>query len=142
MLDGASGRIRLSEQAVAAHPALKAHVGRTIAVGIRPENIHDPAERTDHPEDQRLSGTVELCEALGSDLVVHFSVPGTKVDVEDVREGTTDETTVALAGSGSVPVVARFGPRSKVALGEVVPIAVDTERMHFFDMSTRNAIWT
>ena len=141
-IDGASGRIRLSEQAVAAHPALKAHVGRTIAVGIRPENLHDPAERAGHPEDQRLSGTVELCEALGSDLVVHFSVPGTKVDVEDVREGTTDETTVALAGSGIVPVVARFGPRSKVALGEVVPIAVDTERMHFFDMSTRNAIWT
>ena len=141
-VDGASGRIRLAEQAVAAHPALKAHVGRTIAVGIRPENLHDPAERAGHPEDQRLSGTVELCEALGSDLVVHFSVPGTKVDVEDVREGTTDETTVALAGSGTVPVVARFGPRSKVALGEVVPIAVDTERMHFFDMSTRNAIWT
>ena len=141
-VDGASGRIRLSEQTVAAHPALKAHVGRTIAVGIRPENLHDPAERAGHPEDQRLSGTVELCEALGSDLVVHFSVPGTKVDVEDVREGTTDETSVALAGSGIVPVVARFGPRSKVALGEVVPIAVDTERMHFFDMSTRNAIWT
>ena len=141
-VDGASGRIRLAEQAVAAHPALKAHVGRTIAVGIRPENLYDPAERAGHPEDQRLSGTVELCEALGSDLVVHFSVPGTKVDVEDVREGTTDETTVALAGSGSVPVVARFGPRSKVAIGEVVPIAVDTERMHFFDMSTRNAIWT
>ncbi len=141
-IDGASGRIRLSEQAVAAHPALKAHVGRTIAVGIRPENLYDPAERVGHPEDQQLSGTVELCEALGSDLVVHFSVPGTKVDVEDVREGTTDETSVALAGSGSVPVVARFGPRSKVALGEVVPIAVDTERMHFFDMSTRAAIWT
>jgi len=141
-IDGASGRIRLSEQAVAAHPALKAHVGRTIAVGIRPENLYDPAERAGHPEDQRLSGTVELCEALGSDLVVHFSVPGTKVDVEDVREGTTDETSVALAGSGIVPVVARFGPRSKVALGEVVPIAVDTERMHFFDMSTRAAIWT
>ena len=83
-----------------------------------------------------------LSQALGSDLVVHFSVPGTKVDVEDVREGTTDETAVALAGSGIVPVVARFGPRSKIALGEVVPIAVDTERMHFFDMSTRNAIWT
>jgi multiple sugar transport system ATP-binding protein len=141
-IDGASGRIRLSEATVAAHPALKAHVGRTIAVGIRPENLHDPAERTGHPEDQRLSGTVELCEALGSDLVVHFSVPGTKVDVEDVREGTTDETAVALAGSGTVPVVARFGPRSRIALGEVVPIAVDTERMHFFDMSTRNAIWT
>jgi multiple sugar transport system ATP-binding protein len=141
-IDGASGRIRLSEATVAAHPALKAHVGRTIAVGIRPENLHDPAERTGHPEDQRLSGTVELCEALGSDLVVHFSVPGTKVDVEDVREGTTDETAVALAGSGTVPVVARFGPRSRIALGDVVPIAVDTERMHFFDMSTRNAIWT
>jgi len=141
-IDGASGRIRLSEATVAAHPALKAHVGRTIAVGIRPENLHDPAERTGHPEDQRLSGTVELCEALGSDLVVHFSVPGMKVDVEDVREGTTDETAVALAGSGAVPVVARFGPRSRIALGDVVPIAVDTERMHFFDMSTRNAIWT
>jgi multiple sugar transport system ATP-binding protein len=141
-IDGASGRIRLSEQTVAAHPALKSHVGRTIAVGIRPENIHAPAERPDHPEDQRLSGTVELCEALGSDLVVHFSVPGTKVDVEDVREGTTDETTVALSGTGSVPVVARFDPRSTVALRDVVPIVVDTERMHFFDMSTRNAIWT
>ncbi|MGD9705202.1 MAG: ABC transporter ATP-binding protein [Acidimicrobiia bacterium] len=141
-LEGASGRIRLSEAALAAHPALRGYIGQTIAVGIRPENLHDPAERPDHPDEQRISATVELCEALGSDLVVHFSMPGTKVDVEDVREGTTDETSVALAaGAGIVPVVARFGPRSAVKVGDTVPVVFDTERMHFFDMGTRNAIW-
>jgi multiple sugar transport system ATP-binding protein len=137
------GRIRLSEQAASAHPALKNHVGSRIAVGIRPENLHDPADRPGHPDDQKLPATVELREALGSDLVVHFSAPGERVSVEDVKEGTTEHTSVALTeDENTMQIVARFGPRSAVKLGDTVPIAVETERMHFFDLSTRTAIWT
>lgn len=36
--------------------------------------------------------------------------------------------------------VAAFAPRSRVKIGDTVEVVVDTERMHFFDPETGNAI--
>jgi multiple sugar transport system ATP-binding protein len=142
-ITGPQRDIRLSPEAVAGHPGLKRYVGQTIAVGARPENLHDPADYPDHPADQVLPATVELREALGSDLMVHFSMAGQRVSVEEIKGGAEDDKTFAIAeGEGIMPLVARFGPRSRVRDGDVVPIAVDTERLHFFDISTHAAIWS
>jgi multiple sugar transport system ATP-binding protein len=136
-------RVRLSEVAMAAHPGLKGFVGQVIAVGIRPENLHDPADRPGHPEDQMLKGIVELREALGSDLVVHFSVPGKRVLTEDVKEGAVEGEDLPVGvEAGTAPIVARFNPRSAIREAETVLIAVDTDRLHFFDLGTRSSIWT
>ncbi|MGE0305565.1 MAG: ABC transporter ATP-binding protein [Acidimicrobiia bacterium] len=137
-----AGQLHLSAASVASHPALRGYVGRTVALGIRPENLHDPAERAGHPDDQKLTAKVELREALGSDLMVHLSMRGRKVSVEDAHGGGDDTRSIALADSAdSVAVVARFGPRSAVRDGETVEFAVETERLHFFDLDTRSAIW-
>jgi multiple sugar transport system ATP-binding protein len=147
-------RVRLGEEAEAAHPALKDRIGSTIAIGARPESIYDPDDRPEHPDDQILRGTVELTEALGSDLVVHLSIPGRRVFTEDVREGVVvnaeeavvlgseDSTPVLLGGDDTAPIVARLPPHSRVREGETVPLAIDTARLHFFDLETRQAIWT
>jgi multiple sugar transport system ATP-binding protein len=135
-------QVRLGERCVAAHPALRNKVGQTIAVGMRPENLHDPASRVDHEADQQLKGTVELREALGSDLMVHFSVPGQRVLTEDVREGVEQAAEAGhIVGGPHAPVVARFDPHSQVREGDVAPIAVETDRLHFFDLETRQSIW-
>ncbi|MDX6619975.1 MAG: multiple sugar transport system ATP-binding protein, partial [Gaiellales bacterium] len=64
----------LDDEALTAHAALKAYEGREIIVGIRPEDMEDPALATDAPADRQLTGKVELTEALGSEIMVHVSV--------------------------------------------------------------------
>jgi multiple sugar transport system ATP-binding protein len=140
---GPNRKVRLSPAAVGAHPGLKRYVGKTIAVGVRPENLHDPADRPGHPSDQTMRAKVELREALGSDLMVHFSMPGHRVSVEEAKDtGEEDKAFAIPEGDGILPVVARFGPRSVVRDGETVDMAVDTDRLHFFDLDTRSAIWS
>ena len=46
--------------------------GATIVLGIRPEDMEDAALVSDAPAERRITSTVELREALGSDVVVHF----------------------------------------------------------------------
>jgi multiple sugar transport system ATP-binding protein len=140
---GPEGKLRLSPEAVAAHPGIKRYIGRKIGVGARPENLHDPAERTGHPLDQTMRAKVELREALGSDLMVHFSLPGNRISVDEVKDaGDADKMFAIPQGDGVLPLVARFGPRSRVSEGDLVDIAVETDRLHFFDLDTRSAIWS
>ncbi|WP_411698583.1 ABC transporter ATP-binding protein [Conyzicola sp.] len=134
-------KLQLSESVVAAHPALRDKIGQTLGVGVRPENLHDPAIRSDHPADQRLVGTVELTEALGSDLMVHFSFPATRVLTEDVQEGVEGGSPSEHGAADSAPLVARFSPHSQIKTGDIVDIAVDVDALHFFDLSTHASIW-
>jgi multiple sugar transport system ATP-binding protein len=134
-------QLRLPDEVVAAHPGLKSRVNTDIAVGIRPENLNDLVDRPGHPEDQQLQGIVELREALGSDLMVHFTIPGRRVLTEDIKEAD-DTGELAESGADVAELVARFTPHSRVREAETVPIAVDTDRMHFFDLTTRAAIWS
>jgi multiple sugar transport system ATP-binding protein len=135
-LDLPDSVLRLAPEALAAHPRLKEYGGRTIGAGIRHESLHDPADWADWPQDQRMQVTVELREALGSDVMVHGSVNARPVLTEDVREGAEG------AVREQSMVVARFSPRSRVREGDVVPVVVDTEQLHFFDLETRQSIWS
>jgi multiple sugar transport system ATP-binding protein len=38
--------------------------------------------------------------------------------------------------------VASFAPRSRVRMGDDIEVAVDVERVHYFDPETSLAIWT
>src|SRR3546814_4330096 len=50
---------------VAEHEALRAHLGQTIVLGIRPEDMEDAALEPDAPAERRIRSVVELREALG-----------------------------------------------------------------------------
>ena len=53
---------------LAARPALRDYVGRTLAVGIRPEDMEQPGPRFDVPEDRRIDDAVlsiRVCGSLG-----------------------------------------------------------------------------
>ena len=128
-------------------PALEAYVGRTVVVGIRPENLEDAALEPDTPDDQRLRGVVVLREPLGSEIVAHFTVAARPALTEDVRELARDvgqESAVRAAeaeGAGETVMVGRFGPRSRIKNGDVVDIAVETGALHFFDLETGLGIY-
>ena len=132
-------RIALEEEAVSARPALKNFEGRKVVLGIRPEDLEDAALATDVPADRRLRGRVDLREALGSEIMVHFTVDAPPALTEDVRElaqDIGDERAVKEATKGTqqhTTMVGRFGARSGVRVGETAEVAVDTRALHFFD---------
>ena len=80
---------------------------------------------------------MRLVEALGSELMVHFEID----DVERVASGDPDAPH-ELLGVGVANAVARFSPRSRVRVDEDVEITVSTENLHFFDVTTQQAIWS
>jgi multiple sugar transport system ATP-binding protein len=117
----------------AARPALAGYAGRDIAVGIRSEDMEDARLVRGAPEDTRLRATVQLVEALGSQVVVHFEVNAPKVVTEDTKLLEKDAGTTDVPHHEATKFVASFAPRSRVRLGDEIEVVVDTERMHFFD---------
>jgi multiple sugar transport system ATP-binding protein len=114
-------------------------------IGIRPEQLEDAALVRDVPDDSRVRGEVELREALGSELMVHFRLDVPPAITEEVKELAADAGTTAeeLGGGGSrsTVMVGRFSPDSKVREGEAAEVAVDTRALHFFDTETGTAIY-
>jgi multiple sugar transport system ATP-binding protein len=137
--DGADG-IRLGSQEVPlpdvcreAHPGLLKFAGKNIVVGLRPEHLPAANAGTTGPT---LQGTVDLIEALGSELMVHFTIDAHRVRAEGATD--EDEDTTAHSGEG----VARVEPSTRVKVGEQITFAVNTAGMQFFDPGTEQAIWT
>src|SRR6266446_1950032 len=82
--------IAIEAEEVKARPGLTAYVGKDIVLGIRPEDIEDAALVPSSPNEQRLRGQVELTEALGSEVMVHFTIKARHATTDDVRELAED----------------------------------------------------
>jgi multiple sugar transport system ATP-binding protein len=126
-------------------PALRPYAGRTIALGIRPERIEDAQLEPDTPHERRLRGTVRLTEALGSALLAHVEIDAAPVVREEVLEGGAADAVVvqemrADAAERRTKIVCSFDPSSAVRAGDLAELAVDTRRLHFFDLQTGEAI--
>jgi multiple sugar transport system ATP-binding protein len=137
-------RVALADELFATRPALEAYEGRRVVLGIRPENLEDAELAPDAPSDQRLRGKVELREALGAEIMVHFTVDAPPALTEDVRElaqDVGDERAAQGKASGKTTMVGRFGARSNVQEGETAEVAVDTTALHFFDPETSLGIY-
>jgi multiple sugar transport system ATP-binding protein len=134
--------IVLDDEMVAAKSALARYDGKEIVVGIRPEDLEDAVLARDIPSDQRLRGQVRLREALGSEILVHFTIPARPAVTEDVRELAADVgEELPEDPHPETTMVARFGARSRVQEGEVAEVAVDTRSLHFFDPETGLGIY-
>ena len=122
------GEERLSLPAEVAAGTLGPHLGRDIAVGIRPDALEDAALVPDSPANRRLRGVVAVNEALGSERLVHFRIPAQAVVTEDVED--------AVENNQSMIAVGRFDTASRVQVGETIEAAVDVRKLHFFDLET------
>ncbi len=127
---------------VADHPALANWVGRPIAVGIRSEDMDDAnLVRGGAAEDSTIDATVGMTEALGSEIMVHFDLDVPKVVTEDTKLLEKDSGAADTVLAADVTrFVASFAPRSRVRFGEKIRVAVDTERLHFFDPESGIAV--
>jgi len=136
--------VEIGQETLAAHPALKGYAGKTVVLGIRPEDLEDAALAADTPAAHRLRGTVDLTEALGSEIMVHFSIKAKAAMTEDVRElaaDVGDERAVDQTAGDTAQFVGRFGARSRVRVGEPLEVAVDYRSLHFFDPATGLGIY-
>jgi multiple sugar transport system ATP-binding protein len=144
-LNDDASAVRLGSQVVSlpalvheVRPAVAAYAGRKVVVGMRPEDL--PAADGSTTEGQRLQADVVLVEALGSELLVHFSIDAERVHVDAAEERGDDElqTTGELVVHGQG--VARVQPRMVVKTGDRAEFVLHSERMHFFDPDTQQAI--
>jgi multiple sugar transport system ATP-binding protein len=138
-------RIELGHATVAAHPALASYSGRPIVLGIRPESLEDAALVADGAR-HRLPGRAELREALGPDVLVHFSIAAKQAVTDDVRElveDVGDDRRLERLVSGvesRTTLVGRFSPDTRVREGDTIEVALDERSLHFFDPRTGLAI--
>jgi multiple sugar transport system ATP-binding protein len=125
--------------------AYRAYLGRKVVVGIRPEDLGDPAidQRVgataagEHSAHATLTADARLTEMLGSEQHVFFSIDATPVGGATAA-GSAGQT--GLLADSEPNGVARLDPRSAIKAGGKVTFSVDTERLHFFDPDTGRAI--
>jgi multiple sugar transport system ATP-binding protein len=134
--------LSMSGEVLQQRPALRGYLGRTVVVGIRPEDMED-AELVATRDGAMLTSSADLVEAMGSDVLVHFSIEASQVVTEDTKELARDAGTDVLGGleAPHTELVGRFSPRTNVKVGNPVTAHVDTGRLHFFDLETGAAIW-
>ena len=136
-----SQRIVLGAEKLHAHPALRAYEGRTIILGIRPEDLEDAALAPETAPDRRLRGSVVLREALGSEIVAHFDIDARPALTDDVRELAADVGKELTNQAPHTTMVGRFRADSAVHAGQQAEVAVDTRALHFFDPDTGAGIY-
>jgi multiple sugar transport system ATP-binding protein len=126
-----SQTVELPEAVALKRPTLRTYVGKDVVVGMRPEHL-----RASDPEitGPKLVGDVDLVEALGSELVVHFTIDAHRV----IAEGAFDKDEAAAVKSGEG--VARVAAKTPVKPGDKMTFSVDVEDMQFFDTETGLAI--
>jgi multiple sugar transport system ATP-binding protein len=140
-------RIKLGQETRRQHPALEGYVGRTVVLGVRPEDLEDAALAKEAPEDRRLRGKLMLREALGSEVVAHFEIEAPPVLTEDTKELAEDIGTGhhfeahQKRQSTTSKLVGRFDARTETREGETIEVAVDTRALHFFDVETGLGIY-
>jgi multiple sugar transport system ATP-binding protein len=138
-------QLKVDERSLENRPTLPSFEGRRLIIGIRPEDMEDARLAADVPADRRMKVHVDLREALGSDVVVHFKVDVPPVVTEDTKELAADVDQDVVAELESAPpesiFVARLNAETKAAIDTPIELAVDTRRIHFFDPGTGQGIY-
>jgi len=134
-------RLLLADTTATRHPGLARFDGRSVVLGIRPEDMEDASLLREASADRRLSVVCDIREDMGSEVYVHFNIAAQPVATKEVLEAHVvdapedAETRVAAEqarGSG-VPFVARLERTTRAKEREKLELAVDVERLHFFD---------
>jgi multiple sugar transport system ATP-binding protein len=138
--------VPLPAELLAARPALQAHRGRIVGLGIRPEHMQDAAASPDGTHRFALRGQVRATEALGSELLVHLEVPAEPVLTAEIREVAGDVDAAALeqleseARQRRTVLIARLDAQVRPSTGENLELTIDPRRLHFFDLENGLAI--
>ena len=89
--------------------------GKTIVLGIRPEDVHDEEEFIANSADTVIESTIRVYEMLGAEVYLYFDYAGANM-------------------------TARVNPRTTARTGDTVKFALDASKIHLFDKETEMAI--
>jgi multiple sugar transport system ATP-binding protein len=135
-------RLTLDGRSFEQRPDLRSYDGRRVILGIRPEDLEDAAFAADAAG--RIAASVDIREDMGSEVFVHFAIGAPPVRQSDVAAAVGEEAIEATAAQarrrGGV-FVARIDRESRAAEGEPIQLAVDTRRLHFFDVESGHGIY-
>ena len=123
----------VGERVLSSRPALPKFEGRRLILGVRPEDIEDAA----FGDGERLSAVVDIREDMGSEVFVHFDAGARMVLGEDVKAAVGEEAAEVKSSAW----VARLDRETMAAEQKPIELAVDTNRLHFFDPETGDAIY-
>ena len=117
---------------------LDSYFGRQIILGIRPSDFED-ASLADAGW-ARMPVTAGVTEELGSEIQVIFTIDAPPVEHSSISDAATgdsgeDQSVAALVGGKSL-WTARVSSRSGVRPGQPIELAIDTARLHFFDVDS------
>jgi multiple sugar transport system ATP-binding protein len=139
-------RLPLDERTLSEHQALAAYEDRPIVLGVRPENLEDASLAADDGR-PHLRGQAELREALGSEMLIHFTIdarPAVTDEVRELAEDVGDDRALGQLAEDTPPraaLVGRFSPDSRISEGDSIEVAVDARALHFFDPESGLAIY-
>jgi multiple sugar transport system ATP-binding protein len=89
--------------------------GKTVMMGIRPEDLHDEEMFISAHPDGIIEADVEVTELLGAEVYLYLLCAGQ-------------------------PMIARVSPRSVAKAGDKIQIAVNINKVHIFDKDTEHVI--
>jgi multiple sugar transport system ATP-binding protein len=121
--------LALSPALLARRPGLRSHLGRNVIVGIRPEDLEDAA-LVAGANGSCVDVEVSLAEPMGPELIAHCPLPSAASNGEESPLQLTTAQTLT----------ARLSPLSTARAGGRLRLAVNVDRLHFFDEETEQAI--
>jgi ABC-type sugar transport system ATPase subunit len=133
--------LELPSDVVAQRRALAEYEGRSVAIGIRPEDVREAAGW----DGARLRGRILLVESLGSEQLVHIEIAATPLARSDLVDTAAQPPGPSLGVDDlerAVTLLGRFDRHLLLAPGEAVEVAIDPRLLHFFDLETGVAIPT
>lgn len=121
---------------------LDAWAGKEVIVGVRPEDVQGASRNGGGAGRITMRAKIERVEALGASLLGYFAVDAEGPKGGGVAAAVTDEALedAPLTGHGGVLFCATFEPRAAVRIGDTVDVAIDRDRLHFFDPETEASI--
>ena len=133
--------LELPSDVVAQRPALAEYEGRSVAIGIRPEDVREAAGW----DGARLRGRILLVESLGSEQLVHIEIAATPLERADLIDTAAQPPGPSLGVEDlerAVTLLGRFDRHLLLVPGGAVDVAIDPRLLHFFDLETGVAIPT
>jgi multiple sugar transport system ATP-binding protein len=107
--------------------------GRDVIIGIRPSDLLDG--RQADPALPRIEVTCDVVEYLGTEANLLFSV-----NARQIRGALADDDQEADPNASRARLTARVGRASGARPRDRVQLAVDVERLYFFDADTQLTI--
>ncbi|UOR13230.1 ABC transporter ATP-binding protein [Halobacillus amylolyticus] len=91
------------------------YIGKEVILGVRPEDMHDEPVFIDANQDKKITAYIEVAELMGAESYLYSKVSDQEF-------------------------IARVDARTEVNGGDEIELAIDMNKVHFFDKDTEQRI--